>query len=83
MIIDCNTNCHKKCEKYMPNHCGLNKKIFADIFTKMVEESKENKVKSTEPIKVTYKLFLLFPEGVVIFNHACFYDDRQSIQVKI
>ena len=44
----------------MPNHCGLNKKIFADIFTKMVEESKENKYKSVDSTKVrNIKLNLL------------------------
>ncbi|ESO95825.1 hypothetical protein LOTGIDRAFT_116541 [Lottia gigantea] len=31
----CNSNCHKKCEKFMPNLCGVNQKILADALSQV------------------------------------------------
>jgi len=37
---ECGTNCHKKCEKFMPNHCGINNKILATELAKVERDSK-------------------------------------------
>ena len=29
-FIVCNVNCHKKCEKHMPNLCGVNQRLLAE-----------------------------------------------------
>ena len=35
MTAECGVNCHKKCEKNMPNLCGVNQKIFAEALSKI------------------------------------------------
>jgi len=32
---ECNVNCHKKCEKHMPNLCGVNQKILSEVLDKV------------------------------------------------
>lgn len=29
-VVECNVNCHKKCQKFIPNLCGVNQKILAE-----------------------------------------------------
>lgn len=31
----CGTNCHKKCEKFMPNLCGVNQKMLAEVLSEV------------------------------------------------
>lgn len=31
--IDCDVNCHRKCEKLMPNLCGVNQKLIVEALT--------------------------------------------------
>ena len=40
MCLECGTNCHKKCENFMPNHCGINNKIFATELAKVEKDSR-------------------------------------------
>ena len=35
IVAECGVNCHKKCEKNMPNLCGVNQKIFAEALSKI------------------------------------------------
>lgn len=30
---DCDVNCHKKCEKLMPNLCGMKQKLMVEALT--------------------------------------------------
>ena len=39
VCLECGTNCHKKCEKFMPNHCGINNKILATELAKVERDS--------------------------------------------
>ena len=34
-LAECGVNCHKKCEKNMPNLCGVNQKILAEAISKV------------------------------------------------
>lgn len=34
-ISVCGTNCHKKCEKFMPNLCGVNQKMLAEVLSQV------------------------------------------------
>jgi len=29
-VVECNVNCHKKCQNFIPNLCGVNQKILAE-----------------------------------------------------
>ena len=29
--VECGLDCHKKCEKFIPNLCGVNQKILAEV----------------------------------------------------
>jgi len=31
MCEECGLDCHKKCEKFIPNLCGVNQKILAEV----------------------------------------------------
>ncbi|KAL5013166.1 hypothetical protein ScPMuIL_007436 [Solemya velum] len=41
----CGTNCHKKCQKHMPNLCGINQKLLAEAL-QQVRKSSSTKKKS-------------------------------------
>ena len=34
-LLECGVNCHKKCERNMPNLCGVNQKILAEAISKV------------------------------------------------
>jgi hypothetical protein len=34
----CNVNCHKKCERHMPNLCGIDQKVLAETLYKLRKE---------------------------------------------
>lgn len=35
MCSDCDVNCHKKCEKLMPNLCGVNQKLIVEALASL------------------------------------------------
>ncbi|XP_045164698.1 protein kinase C delta type-like isoform X1 [Mercenaria mercenaria] len=46
----CSVNCHKKCEKFMPNLCGVNQKLFAEVL-QTVKKSGDDRRTSVSPDK--------------------------------
>ncbi|XKL62646.1 hypothetical protein PGB90_002479 [Kerria lacca] len=38
-MFHCDVNCHKKCEKLMPNLCGVNQKLIVEALTTLKKES--------------------------------------------
>ncbi|XP_046580250.1 protein kinase C delta type-like isoform X2 [Haliotis rubra] len=45
----CSVNCHKKCEKFMPNLCGVNQKLLADALADVYPSGGRSKPASTSP----------------------------------
>ncbi|KAH3820558.1 hypothetical protein DPMN_122302 [Dreissena polymorpha] len=39
----CGVNCHKKCEKFMPNLCGVNQKLFAEVLSQVKKTGDERR----------------------------------------
>nr|XP_018904831.1 PREDICTED: uncharacterized protein LOC109035592 isoform X2 [Bemisia tabaci] len=39
---DCDVNCHKKCEKLMPNLCGVNQKLIVEALASLKKEPRES-----------------------------------------
>jgi len=46
----CSVNCHKKCEKFMPNLCGVNQKMFAEVLQSVKKTGDERRA-SVSPDK--------------------------------
>ena len=45
-VAECNVNCHKKCQNFIPNLCGVNQKILAEQLTsiRLSQKSQEPEV---------------------------------------
>ena len=37
-LLACDVTCHKKCEKNMPNLCGIDQKLLADVLHQLRKE---------------------------------------------
>ncbi|XP_052779349.1 protein kinase C delta type-like isoform X2 [Mya arenaria] len=46
----CGVNCHKKCERFMPNLCGVNQKLFAEVLQQVKKTGDERRA-SVSPDK--------------------------------
>ncbi|RZF42991.1 hypothetical protein LSTR_LSTR008120, partial [Laodelphax striatellus] len=44
---DCDVNCHRKCEKLMPNLCGVNQKLLGEALTSVKRGSAESRERSS------------------------------------
>ena len=38
----CNVNCHKKCERHMPNLCGVDQKLMAETLQQLRTEKSQS-----------------------------------------
>ncbi|KAG8281870.1 hypothetical protein J6590_049934 [Homalodisca vitripennis] len=34
-VVECDVNCHRKCEKLMPNLCGVNQKLIVEALSSL------------------------------------------------
>lgn len=43
ILIDCDVNCHKKCEKLAANLCGVNQKLIVEALASVRKENQGRK----------------------------------------
>ena len=51
-FVECGVSCHRKCEQYMANLCGVNKKMMSQLITEVTEKKEvtnEKRVRFREP----------------------------------
>jgi len=51
-VVECNVNCHKKCQKFIPNLCGVNQKILAEQLSSI--RLSQSSPKSPEPVSMCF-----------------------------
>jgi len=65
-VAECNVNCHKKCQKFIPNLCGVNQKILAEQLSS-IRLSQSSK--SADPVFILYNVQLkLINNDLCMFN---------------
>jgi hypothetical protein len=57
-FTECGVNCHKKCEKFIPNLCGVNQKLLAEHLKEVKERSSSKDVKTQKSEVSSLKMFL-------------------------
>jgi len=58
--VECNVNCHKKCQKFIPNLCGVNQKILAEELSSIRMSQSSTKSQELEsPVCCNFYLKLM------------------------
>lgn len=73
---ECGVDCHKRCEKFIPNLCGVNQKILAEMLGDIRLSTKVTKEKNSD---VTVLLCLVANEtcSLRLRNNSC---DRHEVR---
>uniref|UniRef100_A0A182P186 non-specific serine/threonine protein kinase n=1 Tax=Anopheles epiroticus TaxID=199890 RepID=A0A182P186_9DIPT len=72
--LDCDVNCHKKCEKLAANLCGVNQKLIVEALSSVrrgVHEARDSPSKVPPSANPAYRIEAPVPSGVARFEHDC------------
>jgi len=64
-VVECNVNCHKKCQKFIPNLCGVNQKILAEQLSSI---RLSQSTKSQEPVSTRCDFQLITNSNFSVFT---------------
>ena len=73
LLSECGTNCHKKCEKKIPNLCGVNQKILAEAIDTVNRVKSVSSRSSTAPQDGSNRVSALTNTLILtlIINYCC------------
>lgn len=78
--LDCDVNCHRKCEKLMPNLCGVNQKLVVEALATLKRGNPDlNNLNTKQIVYKTADVMLKnliiscrSPEGTQKLDSGCF-----------